>query len=286
METGMTASDGAPCHEVYAIQFAESSRTGPETFLLPDPHDGPRPIFYYVWLIREPASGAVTLVDTGFSEARAAERGRHFHRCPTAGLAALGIRPGELRRVVLTHLHYDHAGNIGLFPNAEFVLQDSEMAFATGRDMRHPLMRHPFEAEDVCETVRCNHVGRVRFVDGDAQIAPGIALVHVGGHSRGLQSVIVSTARGRMVLASDAAHFFDNILTGRPFPVVADPARNLESHERLMGLADGPAMLIPGHDPAVMALFPAVPGDPMTVDLAAEPLGPPPLAGAGPFGAP
>jgi glyoxylase-like metal-dependent hydrolase (beta-lactamase superfamily II) len=74
--------------------------------------------------------------------------------------------------------------------------------------MCHPLMRVPFEVDDVVAMVRKVFAGRVVFHDGTEQIAPGITVHKIGGHSKGLQCVRVKTARGHVVLASDATHLY------------------------------------------------------------------------------
>ncbi len=262
-----------PQYEIHAIKYAEAERETRDCFLMPDSHDGPMPMDYFVWLIR--GAGRTVLLDTGFGEARAKARKRKFLRCPSKGLAVLGVKPEGVETVILSHLHYDHAGNLDLFPNAEFVVQDEEMRFATGRYMRYKAARQGFEADDVAQLLHANYAGRVRFIDGkverDAELFPGIGLHLVGGHSRGLQAVSVNTRRGLVVLASDAAHYYANITRGNPFPIVADVPQNCESHERLYRLAGGLHHLIPGHDPKVMELYPAHAKDPMIADLAADP---------------
>jgi glyoxylase-like metal-dependent hydrolase (beta-lactamase superfamily II) len=259
----------APQYEIFAIKYAEADRTAHENFLMPDPHDGPMPMDYFVWLIR--GEGHTVLVDTGFNEARARARKRKLLRCPTKGLAVLGVKAEAVRTVVVSHLHYDHAGNLDLFPNAEFVIQDAEVDFATGRYMRYLPARQAFEADDVTRLVHANYAGQVRFFDGDGELFPGINLHLVGGHSRGLQAVSVNTRRGLVVLASDAAHYYANITRGNPFPIVADVPQNCESHERLFRLAGSLERLIPGHDPIVTQCYPAHPDDPMIVELSSEP---------------
>jgi glyoxylase-like metal-dependent hydrolase (beta-lactamase superfamily II) len=236
-----------------------------------DPHDGPRPIFYYIWVLRN--DDRVIVVDTGFDAERAERRKREFLRCPTDGLRMLGIQPETVETVIVTHLHYDHAGNLDKFPNARFVLQDEEMRYATGRAMRFKQMRAPFELEDVLAMVRHNYADRLRFVSGSEELAPGVTVHHVPGHTRGLQAVTVETSRGRMCLASDAAHFFDNIALESPFPVIADVAATLDGQERVQRLAGGPDLMIPGHDPAVMDLFPRHPDDPLICILSEPPTG-------------
>ena len=264
-------------YDVYAVQYARSQRPSRDFFIYQDPHDGPLPIFYYVWLIRNERRAIV--VDMGFSAEMGKKRGREFLRCPGEGLRVLGVDPAEVETVVVTHMHYDHAGNVPLFPRATFVLQDAEMQFATGRDMRHKPMRMAFEVEDVVDLVRRNFEGRVRFVNGMEEIAPGVCVHHVGGHTRGLQAVSVETARGRLVLASDAVHFFENMTETNPFPIVADVGHMFDGYERLLRLAGDPDRLIPGHDPLVAELYPAAAGDPMIFELSKAPLRPSPLSG-------
>ncbi len=254
-------------YEVYAVQYGHvPERRSTENFLGGDPHEGaPMPLHFYVWLIR--GHGRVILVDTGFNEERAAKRGRTIARHPIDALAGLDVAPGDIDTVIITHLHYDHAGNMDRVPNARFVLQEEEMRYATGRYMRHALIRHPFELGDVQLMVALNYGERVDWVAGDAEIAPGIRVHHLPGHSLGLQAVTVDTAAGRICLASDVAHFYDNITHGRPFPITADVAGQLDGQEAVRQLAGRPELLIPGHDPRVNDMFEPIPGDPLIFDL-------------------
>jgi len=164
-----------------------------------------------------------------------------------------------VRDVIITHLHYDHAGNLPAFPNATFHLQDAEMAYATGRCMCHARLRGAFAVDDVCAMVRKVYEGRVAFIDGDGEIAPGLTVHAVPGHTSGLQCVRVETARGPVVLASDAAHFYANLAQQNPFPIVVDIAAMMESWRRLGQLAGDPERIVPGHDPLVMARYPRHP---------------------------
>ena len=245
----------APHYEVYAIKYAHHARRASENFIGGDSHDGPMPLDYFVWLIR--GEGREIVVDTGFSAPMAAKRQRDHIRCPTEGLALLDVDANKIKDVVITHLHYDHVGNFDLFPAATFHLQDLEMNYATGRHMGKPVFSGAYEVEDVVGMVRRAYAGRVRFHDGDADIAPGISLHLIGGHTMGLQVVRVATRRGWVVVASDASHFYANMEEVRPFPIVYSVADMVEGYDRLRALAESPAHIIPGHDPLVLERYPA-----------------------------
>jgi glyoxylase-like metal-dependent hydrolase (beta-lactamase superfamily II) len=242
-------------HEVYAIKYAHHERNASANFIGGDPHDGPMPMDYFVWLVRGKDGDIV--VDTGFNAAMATKRGRQLSLPVEQGLRLMGVEAAAVKDVVITHLHYDHVGNFDLFPGATFHLQDLEMRYATGRCMTVEAMRHPYEPEDVVGMVRRVYAGRVRFHDGDGEIAPGVTVHHVGGHTMGLQIVRVATRRGRVVLASDASHYYANMEQARPFPIVYNVGDMVEGWRRAHALADSPAHVIPGHDPLVMQRYAA-----------------------------
>ena len=160
-------------------------------------------------------------------------RKRTFLRCPVETLRAFDIDANAVEDVILTHLHYDHAGNFDRFPNARFHLQERELAYATGRFMRYPRLSHSFEVEDICGIVRLNYARRVLFYDGDAELAPGLSVHAAGGHSAGLQFVRVRTRRGFVVLASDVSHFYENVASERPFTTALHIGEMLEGFDRL-----------------------------------------------------
>lgn len=242
-------------YRIYAIKYAHHERLSRENFIGGDPHDVPMPLDYFVWAIVGERS--VYVVDTGFDAEMGKKRARQIVRPAHEGLKAIGIDPEKVEHVIITHMHYDHAGNHSLFPRATYHIQDREMAYCTGRCMCHSTLNHPYEPDDVSAMVRRVFAGRVRFHDGSEEIAPGISVHHVGGHTNGLQVVRVRTRRGWVVLASDASHLYANIEQARPFPVVYNVGDMLEGYEKARRLAESPDHVIPGHDPLVLKRYPS-----------------------------
>lgn len=266
----MTA--GAPdVWEVYALRYTERhARTRADSFLFDDDPTRPHPMDYFVWLLKQ--GGRRIVVDTGYDAAEGARRGRPVLRDPADQLRAFGTDPEAVDTLIVTHLHYDHAGSLERFPQATLHLQAAEMAYATGPCMGHAVLRAPFTAEHVCEMVRRLHAGRVRFHQGDGEVAPGVTVHAIGGHSRGLQAVRVHTRAGWLVLASDAAHYHENWLRAKPFPIVVDVEAMLEGFRTIGRLASSREFVIPGHDPLVRRLFPQVDGAPDIWRLDAGPI--------------
>jgi glyoxylase-like metal-dependent hydrolase (beta-lactamase superfamily II) len=245
--------------EVYALKYATRDAQSSEHFYGHDIHDYPMPMDYFVWAVV--ADEYRIVVDAGFTAEVAARRGREHLRCPAESLQQLGIHCARVSCVILTHLHYDHVGNLEKFPAATFVVQDEEMAFWTGRYAGREHFRNIVEVQDIVHLVRENFNGRVRFVDGSKEVVPGITVHRVGGHAAGLQVVRVHTAKGNVVLASDASHFYANIEEDRPFSVITDLRQMYEAFDVVRALADSPEHIVPGHDPEVMKRYPpASPG--------------------------
>jgi glyoxylase-like metal-dependent hydrolase (beta-lactamase superfamily II) len=267
-ETTMSAIE---TYEVYAIRYATLARTAADNFIGGDPHEQGSALDYFVWLAR--SSSHLFVIDTGFDAQVAERRGRKLLLSPELGLQRLGVEAAAVRDVIITHLHYDHVGNFAMFPNATFHLQDKEMQYATGRHMSQAIFSHAYEVDEVTAMVRRVYEGRVKFHDGDAQLAPGLSLHHIGGHTMGIQSVRVHTRVGWIVLASDATHLYANMGEVRPFPIVHDVGAMVEGYRRLRELADDPRYVVPGHDPLVMQRYAAAgPGlEGVAVRLDAEP---------------
>lgn len=242
-------------YEIYAIKYGRHERNSPDNFIGGDPHDVPMPLDYFVWAIV--GKDRTIVLDTGFDQARANERKRKITKPIEEGLRALGIEPASVKDVIISHLHYDHAGNHDLFPSARYHLQECEMAYATGRCMCHAMMRFPFEASDVTSMVDKVFKDRVTFHDGTAEIAPGVSVHLIGGHSKGLQATRVKTRRGWVVLGSDVAHFYAHLDQRRVFPITYNVGDVLAGYDKVEALATSKQHVLPGHDPIVLDIYPA-----------------------------
>jgi len=243
--------------EVLALRYAHlGNRHSGENFILGDPHEFASDLDYFVWVVRR--SDCTFVVDTGFGKEAALRRRREWLRCPAESLRLVEVDPDKVTDVIVTHLHYDHAGNLDRLPRARFHLQDRDMAYATGRSMCHQMLRSPFDLENIQRMLGHIYADRAVFHDGDTELVPGLRLYRVGGHSAGLQIVRVWTRRGWVVVASDAAHLYANFEQRRPFPIVYNVAEMLEGFSLLYRLADSPNHIVPGHDPLVMKYYPAV----------------------------
>jgi glyoxylase-like metal-dependent hydrolase (beta-lactamase superfamily II) len=252
-----------PVYEVHAVKYAHLPRKAWEVQITPDPHDADFPMDYFVWV-------AIPLDESGNRDRRQADRDRHRLQRPVGKkrgrevktnpadlLAHLGVDAKEVEDVIITHLHYDHVGNWDRFPKARFHLQDKEMQFATGRHICHGTFRHAFEVEDIVGMVRAVYGKRVVFHDGDEEIAPGISVHLIGGHTMGMQSVRVMTRNGWLVLASDACALLLGHRGRKLFAIVYSSPTLLAGYDKLQKLADGRLeMVVPGHDAEVMKRYP------------------------------
>ena len=242
--------------EIYQLKYGDrNKRTRVESFLFDDHGSEDHPIDYYVWLLKN--GDQTILVDTGYDAVEAKRRGRPILRDPVDALKALDVSAETIDTVIVTHMHYDHAGGLDRYPSAKFHIQEDEMAYATGPCMCNGALKMPFTVEHVVEMVKHVYSGRVIFHKGDAEIAPGVTVHRTGGHSKGLQVVRVETQVGPVCLASDATHFFENFQTGKIFPIVQNVEEMVEGFNIIRRLAEGDDdRVIPGHDPLTTQRFP------------------------------
>ncbi|WP_429459641.1 N-acyl homoserine lactonase family protein [Paraburkholderia sp. JPY465] len=241
---------------MFALRYATNPkrRTVSNFLSNADLHDGPMPMDYFVWLAVNDTHAVV--IDSGMTQAACEARGHTFLCDPVAGLAQLGVAPEKVAQVVVTHLHYDHAGNLDKFPNAHFHIHPAELGHACGPYMQHASLRRPYRVDQICTALRLLYGDRLHFTAESTEIVPGITSHWVGGHTPGMQVVRVLTERGMVVLASDAMHYYANLERRNPFPILVDTLAYITAWDQLLALADSVDHIVAGHDPKVMALYP------------------------------
>jgi glyoxylase-like metal-dependent hydrolase (beta-lactamase superfamily II) len=255
-------------YQVTAVRYGTRQTTKSDVFLhfgsYGEP-DEPLAMDYFFWVARSPAR--TILVDCGFNSASGARRGRTMLCAPVQALGRLGIASEDVSLLIVTHAHYDHIGNLDEFPAAELIMSAREYEFWTGPLADRPLFATSSEPSDIDALRRARAAGRLRLLPGPAahgapapqDVADGVCVLEVGGHTPGELIVVVSDGDGEVVLASDALHYYDELRLDRPFRHVTDLPAMYAGFELLRGLADNPARkLVAGHDPEVMRRFPAV----------------------------
>jgi len=197
------------------------------------------------------------LVDTGPGNP---ERALKYHRAveqsvdqqPGNALKNIDWSPEDVDLVILTHLHWDHCGNNGLFKQAEFMVQEHEVRYAISP---LPIQNVAYEAAPIgTSPLWLDTMAQFKTIRGDKVIAPGITVVHLPGHTPGFQGVLVETADGPYMIASDCVPLYENWEIGDrgaciPHGVHTDLFAYYRSFDRL---ADIDAPILPGHD---MRLF-------------------------------
>jgi glyoxylase-like metal-dependent hydrolase (beta-lactamase superfamily II) len=247
-----------PVYQVYAIRYA----------VLPDfPVAGlvkgadpsrKMDIAMMVWLVK--GNGRNILVDSGFYRDQFFKEWtvKDFVR-PSDALAPLGLKPEDITDVIITHMHWDHADGMDLFPKAKIWIQKDEYTYYTGEAWQQPRTHGGIDPDDVMAIVKLNTQGRVALVNGDAQeIIPGITCYIGGKHTWQSQYVTVDSRAGKIVLASDNMYLYENLEKHVPIAATLDADSNLRAQDRMKQLAADPKLIVPGHDPAVFEKFPKI----------------------------
>jgi glyoxylase-like metal-dependent hydrolase (beta-lactamase superfamily II) len=245
-----------PQYEVYAIQYATIPGFAVNQLVAGADPGRKLDIAMLVWLVR---GGAHTiLVDSGFYREQFFKQWHvtDFVR-PDEAVARAGVKPEEVTDVIISHMHWDHADGMDLFPKARIWLQKDELEYYAGEAWQSRRTHGGIDPDDVIAAVKINLAGRMGLVNGDAQeILPGITCYIGGKHTWASQFVAVNTALGTVVLASDNMYLYENLDKHVPIAATLDAASNLRAQDRMKQLAAKPELVVPGHDPEVMKRFP------------------------------
>ncbi len=247
-------------HEIYGVKFGQNiTGVRGHYFMGPDadPHDQHMRLDYYVWVIRSAQQDVV--VDVGFTAETNKTRRRDHWENPSSALARLSVDVAAVPYVILSHLHYDHCGDVEPFTRATFVLQKDELDFWSGPYASRREFRRNIEHADIARVRSLHDEGRVLIVDGTHEVVDGVWVQQVGGHTPGMQAVFVRTEKGIVVLASDSSHFFENVEQDKPFAVHTDVIDMYRAFDTMREAATS-GLVIAGHDPLIGERFPAVAG--------------------------
>ena len=195
------------------------------------------------WLIKHP-DGDV-LVDAG---AYAADMKNYWHEATEDvatledALAEYGETTDDIKHLILTHLHFDHALNARLLKNATVYVQRTEYDF---QNKPHPMMAGLYNTQFIEGMPH-------KLIDGEAEIVPGVRVFPVPGHTPGAQAVEIDTAKGKAVISGFCC-------TGDVFPkeggvtpgIHVDALAAFDSVNKVRERAD---IIIPQHDPEMAAL--------------------------------
>jgi glyoxylase-like metal-dependent hydrolase (beta-lactamase superfamily II) len=257
------ADVATPEYEVTIVRFGTREATRSDVYLnypVYGEDDGPIRMDYFFWVVRN--QNETILVDTGFGRRAGEARGRTVLLDPAEAFERVGVAPGTSPRIIITHAHWDHIGNLNLFPDAEIVMSRKEFDFWAGPNGGKPLFVHSVEADELASLRRAADEGRVSFFEGEVEVAPGVRVLEIGGHTPGQSVVFVKTSQGQVLLASDAVHYYEEFERDKIFTSVADLVEMYDSFAMIRELlASGEVQhVVSGHDPSTLDRFTAATG--------------------------
>src|SRR6266542_89635 len=246
-------------YDIFAVRYATLANFPVSSLVAGADRSRRMDIAMMIWVLKG-IDGRIAIVDTGF------RREQYFRQFtvkdyikPSDAIGPLGLKPEQVTDIFLTHMHWDHAGGIDLFPSARVWIQKDEYDYYTGDAWQSRDTHGGIDRDDVVEIVKRNLDGKVSFLRGDdATMLSGIVFGVGGKHTWQSQFVAAQTREHIVVLASDNMYLYENLDTHKPIAQTLDAASNLRTQDRMRSLASSPQLVIPGHDPAVFERFPHV----------------------------
>jgi glyoxylase-like metal-dependent hydrolase (beta-lactamase superfamily II) len=255
--SGTSHAQATPTYEVFAIRYATVPSFPVRALIAGADTSRRMDIAMSVWLLR--GNRRNVLVDAGFYRDKFVQRWKPVNFVqPSDAVKSAGVRPEDVTDIIVSHIHWDHADGIDLFPNARVWIQKDEYEHYVAPD--GGARDRAIDPDDSKMLSVLKARGRVHLIDGDStEIIPGITVFTGGKHTFASQYATVRSDVGTMVIASDNAYLYENLEQHRPIAQTLDSLSNLAAQARMARLASDPRLIIPGHDPGVFAKF-AVPG--------------------------
>jgi glyoxylase-like metal-dependent hydrolase (beta-lactamase superfamily II) len=260
-------SAGGPSYRALAVRYAERETTFADAYYRWSSYgepDGPLAMSYYFWVLQplhKPQAPPI-VIDCGFDPELGRRRGRRCLCEPAEALARVGVDPAAVQRLVISHMHYDHIGNLDLFTNARVSVARDELSFWTtdpvARRAQFALHTDPGGVHRLRQAA---DTGRVDEIGKRAGIAPGLTAIQVGGHAPGQLVFEIAGEHGTLVLANDAVHYEAELQSDRPFAIFSDLGAMYRGYDTVRALMSSGAVLVPGHDPLGMERFAPLDGD-------------------------
>jgi len=244
-------------YEVYALSYGVYPNFPVSGLVAGADKDRKIDLQMMVWLLKGPA-GRNILVDTGCYHDNVV-KGKGIQNLIKASeaIAKLGLMAADITDVVISHMHWDHADGMDLFPNAKIWIQKDEYAYYTGDAWQPGGKSGGIEPDDVMTLVKLNTQHKVNLVDGDErEIIDGIKVYTGGRHTFASQYVSVRMTHGTAVIASDNMYLYENLEKHLPIAQTFDADSNLKAQDRMKQIASRPDLIVPGHDPLVFVKFP------------------------------
>ncbi len=238
-------------YEIYALKWAGPVPRKLAVVLWWEDWDKNTEMNYYVWAIK--GKDEIIVVDTGSYLSLANQRKLTYYVNPVEVLGSIGANKTNVKKVIITHCHWDHLAGIEMFlqafPEAVFYIQEKEFDFWTNNPIAK---RAPFAKVTDEKTIKAlaqlGGTPRLQQIPGDAEIMPGIELILAPGHTTGLQAVAVNTVKGTAIVASDCAFVHESFEQDIPNSVITDLVAWMGSFDKLRAKASSIDLIFPGHD--------------------------------------
>lgn len=226
-------------------------------YMRPDIRDSLYTQFFF-WCIMDEKEGPI-LVDQSFTQQCLDEMNitHTVKEHPLEMLARIGVKPEDVRHVILSHLHWDHYAGDTFYPNARYYVHQKEIEYVTGPLMRFHTYAQHYNFKAIENLLHMQFSGRVELLQGDSEpLCNGITCIRMGGHTPGLLSIAIETGRNTKIICSDVIPRYQNISEMTPCGIHYNVTEALMALEKIKSIAKSTENILPGHDPEITARYP------------------------------